>query len=205
MKKKSRWTIYAVLIAILLTSGGLFYFNHQKSENEQASLPYTDVIEFSSSTWLFDTPKELDEVVDLVIVGSAVTDFSERDHQITTYEGGEIQDFYTKTKVRIDRILKKPTDFAEDQTEMTILEPVSIENGQKLTRDNYIELQKDDQSIIFLKKNSFGDYFLVNRNRGKISLLDEDPQLSIQTFEESELSEYEKFRNEALDFYKLSN
>lgn len=205
VKKKLKWIIPSIIVACLVTVGGFFYFNHQQPENDQASFPYTDVIQFSSSTWLFETPNELDEAVDLVVVGSAIEDFSDRDHQVTTYEGGEIQDFYTNTQIRIDQILKKPTDFSADQTEIMIVEPVSIDNGQKLTRDNYIELQKDDPSIIFLKKNSFGNYFLVNRNRGKISLLDKDPQLSIQSFEASELSEYEKFRKEALDFYNLNH
>lgn len=204
MNTKKKWVIASAAIALaIFVFGGTAYINHQNSEARATAEPYQSVVQFSSSTWLFDTPQELDENVDLVVIGSAVDDFLDRDHEVTTYEDGYVQDFYTRTKIKIDKILKNTSQFPEDQKELTLLEPVSLDQGQKLTRDNYIELQKDDPSVIFLKKNSFGDYFLVNRNRGKVSLTEEDPQLSIQTLKPVELSEYQKFRNETLDFYQL--
>ncbi|MBD7966656.1 hypothetical protein [Paenibacillus gallinarum] len=127
----------------------------------------------------------------------------DREHKVKVYADSYLQDFSTRTTIKINKILKKPADFPEDQKELTIIEPVSLHEGEKFTVGNYIELQKDEPSVIFLMKNSFGDYSLVNDNLGKIMLTDEEPKAPLQTLTKSELSEYNTFRNSVLEKYGL--
>ncbi len=69
---------------------------------------------------------------------------------------------------------------------------------------NYIELKKDEPSVIFLMKNSFDDYSVVNDNLGKIKLTGGEPNAPLQTLSISELSEYNTFRNSVLKKYSLN-
>lgn len=45
-----------------------------------------------------------------------------------------------------------------------------------LTLHQLWELKKDEPCVIFLMKNSFGDYSVVNNNLGKIKLTGGEPE-----------------------------
>lgn len=53
---------------------------------------------------------------------------------------------------------------------MKIIEPVSLKEDVKYTVNQYVELQKGEPSVLFLMKNTYGDYGLINDNLGKFSL-----------------------------------
>lgn len=112
---------------------------------------------------------------DLIISGVAINDLMERKHMSTYYSDGALQDFYTQTKFQISNILKTPEDLSLQAGEiLEIIEPISIieeDNGQVIVRSNeYLELQKNEETIIFLKKNTFGDFAIMNSNLGRYSL-----------------------------------
>ncbi|MCM3127813.1 hypothetical protein M3625_08660 [Paenibacillus sp. MER 78] len=74
----------------------------------------------------------------------------------------------------------------------------SLDGETKLIVDGYVELQKGDQSVIFLGKNTFEDYAIINRSLGKYSL--NHPEVSISRMSEestrqSEEDETDKYKN----------
>ncbi|MEJ8305734.1 hypothetical protein [Saccharibacillus sacchari] len=200
MKKKSKYIVASLLTVTILATTAIVYHNHDSA----STTPYTKVTNLSANSLKLQDIDQLDDYVELVVVGYATEDFSDREHKIKAYGDGYLQDFSTRTNIKIDKILKKPADFPEDQKELTIIEPVSLQDEEKITAENYIELKKDEPSVIFLMKNSFGDYSLVNDNLGKIILTDEDPEAPMQSLTKAELSEYDAFRKSVLEKYNLN-
>ncbi|GIP44449.1 hypothetical protein J45TS6_29080 [Paenibacillus sp. J45TS6] len=200
MKKRFKYIVIALLSVTLIATTAIVYSNNQES----AADPYKQITYLSANSLKLQDVDKLDEYVELIVVGYATEDFSDREHNVEVYADNYLQDFSTRTTIKIDKIIKKPTDFPEDQKELTIIEPVSLHEGEKFTVGNYIELKKDEPSVIFLMKNSFGDYSLVNDNLGKIMLTDEEPKAPLQALTTSELSEYNTFRNSVLEKYGLN-
>lgn len=200
MKKRFNYIVIALLSVMLITMTAIVYLNNQ----ENAAEPYKQITNLSANSLKLQDIDKLDEYVELIVVGYATEDFLDREHNVKVYADSYLQDFSTRTTIKIDKIIKKPTDFPEDQKELTIIEPVSLYKEEKLTTGNYIELKKDEPSVIFLMKNSFGDYSVVNDNLGKIMLTDEEPNAPLQALTTSELSEYNTFRNSVLEKYGLN-
>ncbi|MCU6793978.1 hypothetical protein OB236_17890 [Paenibacillus sp. WQ 127069] len=121
---------------------------------------------------------DLEEAADLIIVGTPSQEFKDRDRQVKRFKDGLISDFYTNTNINVEKVIKKPSDLDINQT-INIIEPVSTlisENRQqKITTEHYQELKKDSKYIIFLKKNSFGNYSIINMESGKFNLDSTDP------------------------------
>ena len=200
MKKRFKYIGIALLSVTLIATTAIVYSNNE----ENAAEHYKQITNLSAYSLKLQDIDKLDEYVELIVVGYATEDFSDREHNVEVYADNYLQDFSTRTTIKIDKIIKKPTDFPEDQKELTIIEPVSLHKEEKLTVGNYIELKKDEPSVIFLMKNSFGDYSLVNDNLGKIMLTDEEPKAPLQALTTSELSEYNTFRNSVLEKYGLN-
>lgn len=115
-----------------------------------------------------------------------------------------MQSFHTNTNIKIEKILKKPEGFPSDQNELTIIEPVSLDGDVKYTADDYVELQKGDKSVLFLMKNSFGDYGLINDNLGKFSLEGISQYSVPQSSTSQALSNYATFRKSVMKKYLLN-
>ncbi|WDH99734.1 hypothetical protein PUW24_13040 [Paenibacillus urinalis] len=151
----------------------------------------------------------MDQLAELIIIGTPTKSFIDREHKITHYGDGEVQDFYTLTEIQIDKILKKPDDLPQDQKTTSIIEPIGLDGETKLIVDDYVELQKGDQSVIFLVKNTFGDYGIMNENLGKYSL--DHPEVSISRMseessrqsEENETDKYINYREEVFKKYNI--
>lgn len=201
MKKKIRYFVSSLIAVTLISVIAIVYYHSQDTDTP----PYTKVVNLSVNSLKLQDIDELDKYVELVVLGYATEEFLDRKHNLTAYGDGYLQDFSTNTNIKIDKVLKRSADFPEDQKELTILEPVSLFEGEKITAENYIELEKDEPTVIFLMKNSFGDYSLVNDNLGKIMLSDKDPGAPLQALTRTELLEYEVFRNSVLEKYGLMN
>lgn len=215
-RKVSYFIFAAVLIGALL-----IWFLHNMNSNNSSPITasplvvedpsYTDTFSISTNSISFETVNKLDQLADLIVIGTPTENFEARKHVITNYNDGAMQDFYTLTKIKIDKIIKKPDDFSKNQETMLIIEPVSLRDKTKLTSNGYVELQKGDQNIIFLMKNTFGDYSIINNNLGKFSLHYKENQVQRIT-EESErqsiflgdqIERYENFYMEIMKKYDL--
>ncbi|OMF44653.1 hypothetical protein [Paenibacillus amylolyticus] len=193
-KKK---VVLVSLLVLAISAVAIAYVNGQ-------SVNIHKVVNLSANSLTFHEIDKLDAFAELIVIGYAKEDFRDREHVITGFDDGTMQSFHTNTNIKIEKILKKPNGFPSDQNKLTIIEPVSLEGDVKYTVDDYVELQKNNKSVIFLMKNTFGNYGLINDNLGKFSLEETSQSNFPQSFTSQELSEYETFRNSVLEKYNLN-
>lgn len=197
---KNKIVLSSVLIFLAVSIGTLAYMNGQSKPGE----PIHQVVNLSGNSLTFHEIDKLDAFAELIVIGYAIEDFRDREHVITTFDDGTMQSFHTNTNIKIEKILKKPEGFPSDQNELTIIEPVSLDGDVKYTADDYVELQKGDKSVLFLMKNSFGDYGLINDNLGKFSLEGISQYSVPQSSTSQALSNYATFRDSVMKKYHLN-
>jgi|GEM_PF-2978211 len=197
---KRKVILASVLIVSAISAGAIAYVNGQSKPD----MAIHKVVNLSANSLTFHEIDKLDAFAELIVIGYATADFRDREHVITAFDDGTMQSFHTNTNIKIEKILKKPEDFPSDQSELTIIEPVSLEGDVKYTADDYVELQKGDKSVIFLIKNSFDDYGLINDNLGKFSLEGISQYSVPQSSTAQALSEYSTFRDSVMKKYHLN-
>ncbi|KQO10934.1 hypothetical protein [Paenibacillus sp. Leaf72] len=131
-------------------------------------------MEMSVRYEVYDSLKALEQAADLIIIGAPIHSFDERDQNSAYYSDGTLQDFYTLSQVGIFKIIKQPAEWA-DAKQMEIVEPVSIITEPdgiktKVKAAGYNEMASQQKYIIFLKKNSMGQYAILNMNNGKFEI-----------------------------------
>lgn len=157
------------------------------------------------------TEKALNERADLIVVGSTRQDFLERNH-VTVYTSpepgitGSLEDFYTITSIDVNEVLKSDPDRSiEEGSQIDVVEPIVFmeENGREfiLTTEDYVEIQKNVDYIIYLAKNTYGEYGVINMNSGKFSLEEESLSLMIANGQENDSDEYLEIREEVFERY----
>lgn len=197
---KKKVVLVSILFILAISASAIAYVNGQS----KSDVPIHKVVNLSANSLTFHEIDKLDAFAELIVIGYATEDFRDREHVITAFDDGTMQSFHTNTNIKIEKILKKPDDFPSDQNELTIIEPVSLEEDVKYTVDDYVELQKGDKSVLFLMKNTFGDYGLINDNLGKFSL-EGITQYSVpQSSTAQALSEYETFWDSVMKKYTLN-
>ncbi len=194
---KKKMVLVSLFVILAISVSAFAYVNGQSKLEET----FHKIVNLSANSLTFQEIDKLDSFAELIVIGHATEDFRDREHIITAFDDGTMQSFHTNTNIKIDKILKKPDDFPSDQNELTIIEPVSLEGDVKYTVNDYMELQKGDRSVLFLMRNTFGDYGLINDNLGKFSL-EGITQYSVpQSSTAQALSEYETFRNSVMEKY----
>lgn len=196
---KKKIVLVSLFVLLAISVSAIAYVNGQS----KLDVPIHNVVNLSANSLTFHEIDKLDAFAELIVIGYATENFKDREHIITAFDDGTMQSFHTNTNIKIDKILKKPDDFPSDQNKLTIIEPISLEGNVKYTVNDYTELQKGDRSVLFLMKNTFGDYGLINDNLGKFSL-EGITQYSVpQSSTAQALSEYETFRNSVMDKYNI--
>ncbi|WFR62376.1 hypothetical protein P9222_29860 [Paenibacillus amylolyticus] len=197
---KKKMVLVSLFVISAISVSAIAYVNGQS----KLSVPIHNVVNLSANSLTFHEIDKLDAFAELIVIGQATEDFRDREHVITSFDDGTMQSFHTNTNIRIDEILKKPDDFPSDQNELTIIEPASLEEDVKYTVNDYVELQKGDRSVLFLMKNTFGDYGLINDNLGKFSLKGITQYSVPQSSTAQVLSEYENFWDSVMEKYDLN-
>ncbi|WP_052099023.1 hypothetical protein [Paenibacillus stellifer] len=206
-------TVFSIvtLVAVIITSVYFYSINNPSSSKldsvkPQRSLASTSIptISISASYIKQETVSELDKASELIIVGTATQSFDDREHIVTTFYDGSVQDFYTITDVLVDHVIKAPKDSVILKGDvLSIIEPISYlvsgSDKKKITFEDYTELNQGDKSIIFLKKNTQGQYGVINMNLGKFSLNSSD-KLKKDTTEEQQSGE--NFKEQVLEKYQ---
>lgn len=162
-----------------------------------------NTVNIPANSITFSEIDKLDAFAELIVIGYTAEEFKDREHIITAFDDGALQSFHTNTNIKIEKILKKPEDFPSDQKELIIIEPVSLEGDVKYTLNDYVELQKGEPSVLFLMKNTYGDYGLINGNLGKFSLNGMSPNSSPPSSTSQELTEYTAFHDTVMKKYNL--
>lgn len=141
----------------------------------------------------FDEEAPLFDDADLVVIAKTDTAFLDREHVVKYFEpdaGQEgaskaIEDFYTRTPITVLKVLKTPKSTPVSENEdLRVIEPVSIieqeGTSQKITVENYNEIQAGEKYVLYLKLNTYGEYGVINMNNGRFSLESESLTLDSQ-------------------------
>lgn len=149
---------------------------------------------------------ELDEASDLILIGTPTQEFVERASDNTYFSDGSIQDISTLTDFQIKHVVKNAENIELGEA-IQIIEPISIieQNGVTtvLTVEDYLELQKGKTYIIFLGKNTYGRYSVINMNNGRFAI-EEDGNLELAVMADSVQEKHSKFQKEVLEKYGLN-
>ncbi|NUU78790.1 hypothetical protein [Paenibacillus xylanilyticus] len=197
---KKKYVLISILFVLAVSVVTIAYVNGHSKPDE----PIHQVVNLSPNSLTLHEIDKLDAFAKLIVIGYATENFRDREHVVTAFDDGIMQSFHTNTNIKIEKILKKPDDFSSNQNELTIIEPVSLAGDVKYTANDYVELQKGDNSVLFLLRNSYGKYGLINDNLGKFSLEENNQTNWQQSFTSQELSEYEAFRDSVMEKYNLN-
>lgn len=120
-------------------------------------------IHVDSNRVIYKNFEELKENSDFIGIIQPLEEFSRRKHENNYTSGGTLEDFYTRTSVRIIKVFK--WDIIPN-TSTEIIEPISVINidweNVKISIDNYSELPSDRPSLVFLQENTFGQLWISN-------------------------------------------
>ncbi|MGG3281802.1 hypothetical protein [Paenibacillus solani] len=98
-------------------------------------------------------------------------DFEDREMTIRTVENGAIMDFYTLTEIEVERVLKGPE---EDASNLKVIEPIvlrqTLSGKEKLKMAGYTEMKSGSSYMIFMVKNTYGQYSVINMQAGKFNM-----------------------------------
>ncbi|WP_143536123.1 hypothetical protein [Saccharibacillus sp. O23] len=146
----------------------------------------------------------------MIVVAETRTRFEDREHVLNYTERDEarsdlppaLSGFCTKTPITLRKILKQPTaDTIREQEELEILEPAALikqEQGiQKVTMENYREIEPGSKYILYLKANTNGDYAVINMNNGKFDLENDSAQTKRLEENEEEQEIHERLKQSA--------
>lgn len=154
----------------------------------------------------FGSIKALEEISDVIVVGTPILSFEEREHKVTYYDDNMIQDFYTLTDFKVEKVIKDPDQAVQD-AKIKFVEPISIvtsKDGEKMIRSiaDYQEIQEGEKYLVFLKDNALGQYGVINMNNGTFDL-NENEENSFHALEIEGDPTHEKLKQEALVKYDL--
>ena len=160
------------------------------------------IVSLDSNYIAYSNVDKLDNASEMIIIGEATKPFEDREHVIKQFDDGNIQDFYTLTDFKIHKIIKKSADaqVVEGDT-LPIIEPISYTNGLEgktiITSDGYKQIESGNKYIVFLGKNTEGQYGVINNELGKFDINNPEPSKQIQSEDP-----YTSFRNSVLNKYK---
>lgn len=139
---------------------------------------------------MYDTLDSLEQGSDVIVVGTPLLPFEEREHHVTSYNDGIIQSFYTHTEFKVEKVIKNEGPRPVDET-VEFIEPLAIveEKGAEpkiWAINGYHEVEPNKRYIVFLADNGRGKYGIINSNSGKFS-----PDLE-QAEEIEQIQQYER-------------
>ncbi|CAM3309258.1 MULTISPECIES: hypothetical protein [Saccharibacillus] len=125
----------------------------------------------SASFMGYSNVEDLTESADLVLKVTPTSNFWDREHVITNYDDGAVQDFYTLTETKVNEVFKGDI---EQLSNLKFIEPISmiqtLKGKYKINIEGYQELEQGKEYIVFLGKNDAGQYSIINMDNGKFAV-----------------------------------
>ncbi|MGE7839858.1 hypothetical protein ACQKNX_03610 [Lysinibacillus sp. NPDC093712] len=185
-KKLFLTVVSAFIVLIIVTT--ILNLPKNQEESKKDKLPNKETIDeipnvnTNGNYISYANLETLEQNSELIIIAQATQNFEDREHINTFYETPKdkyqpefLIEGITKTDVNIKKILKQPENEHYNEEEIiSVIEPITIfEDVGKVkkvkTISNYKEIGRDDY-ILFLKKNTYGDYGIINMNNGRYNL-----------------------------------
>jgi hypothetical protein len=180
IKMKSLFTVSALIVCLV----AIFAFKF----NVFSKTLKTVVVDANYVT--YNSEEDLRNFADVVVIGTVSTDLKEDKVVTTKNDLGRLDDFYTITPFKIQKLIKG------DVTDKTIYinQPVAItkdtdNSDVKVVLDGYSELKKNSKYVLYLKKSSVGNYSIVSVTQGKFNLDDTDKEEKDKIAENKQVSQ----------------
>lgn len=141
-----------------------------------------NIIHVSANYQHYDEVDLADQSADLILLAQPTVPFEKRKATIRQTDHGIITDFYTQTTLNIEKVLKAdPAAPQKENTQVQVLEPTALgqADGKAVLYqyEGYSAMEVDSSYIVFLKRNSYGDYSVINMSLGRIDLQANQPAL----------------------------
>ncbi|WP_143536102.1 hypothetical protein [Saccharibacillus sp. O23] len=167
-------------LILILIMGIRLYAEHSQPQHSEAKKEEQDRnhglkrVNMDASYIGFNTIEDLDAHADLILVGTPILPFEEREHKAAYYQDGVVQDFYTITDFKVDKVVKDSKQAVKNGM-IQYFEPISVvtqETGAKVIYSiaDYQEVQQGEKYLVFLRENDNGHYATINMNNGKFAL-----------------------------------
>lgn len=168
MLSKKKGAMISLVLALILGACCFYYFAIYNSVRDV--YVSSDYVGYSTGNGLFNN-------AEFVVIGTPTTDFEDREVHLTELPKGFIADIATFTEIHVEKVLKGPE---EDAVNLTVIEPIGVyqtfKGKKRIAYEGYTEMKKDIKYLIFLKKNSYGQYSVINMQAGKFNLDGTDPE-----------------------------
>ena len=169
MGKKKLFYFISTCLLTLIISGGIYYYNVYNS---------IKVIDIHANYVTYDTEEALNNNADIILYGSPVNKFEDREHVNRENKDGYIEDFYTITEFNVEKVLKNSTTLQINEKDLfNIIEPIGLVQqigGKKVLQMNsYESMEENTKYIVYLKSNKNGGYSVINMANGRFNM-DED-------------------------------
>jgi hypothetical protein len=167
-------SIGVLISVIILLFGGYYYFFIYNKVSTVTSYP---------KVVGYDNLESLESDAEIILIGTPTDKFEDRDHKATYYPNGKatstIQDFYTLTSIKVQKVIKSNAEVSiVDNGDLKVIEPVGLvqqfDGLKKLEYEGYTEMEKGKKYLLFLKKNTEGQYSIMSLFYGKYNLDDSD-------------------------------
>ncbi|MGY3714992.1 hypothetical protein ACWE42_05670 [Sutcliffiella cohnii] len=189
MKRK---LIFSVVVIAFISISTYSYINlssqvvqsvTEGSINDKENINHKEIKEINveGNYYNLSDSNELESISDIILVATPTQPFLDRKHENRFSDDGSLEDYFTRTEVKINKVLKNDSDLNLKMGELfEIVEPavglITNSFGEliKITTGPYNELQKDGEYLIFLTKNDFNDYAVSYNTLGKYNIDDTD-------------------------------
>ncbi|WPS85390.1 hypothetical protein SMD22_01820 (plasmid) [Brevibacillus halotolerans] len=178
-----------IVCSVALVAGGFYFLTPSKTVNVEAKVVgYKDV-------------EALEKEAEYIVVGHLEKDFSEFEPTFKYSPVGRIGEFYTKTDVIIDKVLKGE---AGTKTISVLQDAAYIDSPTKhkddlMTIEGYTPMEKGKEYLLFLQKANVDEsYNLLGVYQGKFDINERDGAQGLAL----ENSHYQNLKDEVVEKYK---
>lgn len=132
-------------------------------------------VEVHGNYVLYNNVENLENYADAIIIGSVTSELKDNKVVTTKNVNGRLDNFYTITPINVKKVIKGDI---VNRT-INVNQPVAIikdsDNSDiKLVLEDYSELKKNANYVLFLKKATDNSYSIVSVSQGKFNLDDTD-------------------------------
>ena len=185
--RRKRTVILIALAAIILIASCFYYFVIYHSVR---------TVSIQADYKGYSTGEALFSGAELVVIGSPIKDFEDREMQVTTFSTtGAIEDFYTLTEIKVEKVLKGSVE----SPILKVIEPIALNQTltgrEKIAFEDYTEMKNGSQYLIFMRRNTKGQYSVINMQAGKFNLDQTD---------QSDFSKENKIKQKIFEEIKMS-
>ncbi len=162
--------LFPVIGLVAISAIGLGFTQKQGSVSQ--NLP---VFNTHADYRTYNTLADLENGADAILLVAPTQRFMDRKHIVTFFEEDKntMQDYYTLTELKVFKVLKADDVTFKDNKYIEVVEPISIvkQVGKDVifATDGYVEMERNEKYVVFLKKNQSGKYRILNMNNGKFS------------------------------------